>query len=108
MSVIAVMPARDAHDDVTRDLMQTDGSYFPTGCAGWVHDETVITCARCAGDYVRENGDPIFGDSEWDYPGYTCSTCDQWLDVSLLIYDQGPGSELLDAEGDLPDAAFEV
>jgi len=108
MSVIAVIPAREWHDEVADSRSHWEGSYAPYGYAGFLCDTCTILCPACAEKESEKELHPIFGDTETDFPGMYCMECDTLLDVDMLIYESGPGSELVGPDGDLPDAAFEV
>jgi len=96
MSEIKVITARDRHTNVVECCMHHDGKYVPGGCAGFVVDECGVVCHECYD--ATEHTDPylIGGWAEWDFPGYACDECQRWLDVRLLVYPNGPGSEVYD------------
>jgi len=96
MSEIKVITARETEYDVVRDTMRHDGKQVPGGCAGFVVHECTVLCHECYDATQYDDADMIMGWDEWDYPGYTCEDCNRWLDVRLLVYPNGPGSEVYD------------
>jgi len=96
MSEIKVISARETEYEVVRDTMRHDGKHVPGGCAGFVVEECTVLCHECYDATEYDDADIIMGWSEWDYPGYPCEHCNRWLDVRLLVYPNGPGSEVYD------------
>lgn len=94
MPVIAVIPATETDRETVRNTMRYNGQQYPTGLAGFVVDECTVVCHECHCPDSDSTDSPIFADSEWDYPGYTCEDCGRWLDVELLVYESGPGSRV--------------
>lgn len=96
MSVIAVVPAREAYDEVAPQHTHRNGRYCPYGLSGILTTGTDILCPECASETELAEGEPIFGDTEWDAPGAYCYECGRSLQVDLLVYDEGPGDHLPD------------
>jgi hypothetical protein len=71
-----------------------DGSVYPGFCAGFVVGECDVLCVQCHDPDSDSTDSPIMGWSEWDYPGVSCHDCGKFLDVRLLVYESGPGSEV--------------
>jgi hypothetical protein len=93
-SNITVISGRESQYETVRDVVRYDGTQFPTGLAGFIVDQCTVICHECHDPDTDDSDSPIFGVSEWDYPGYTCEDCGRWLDVRLLVYESGPGSEV--------------
>jgi hypothetical protein len=93
-SDITVISQRDTDFEMIAATHSYDGSYFPTQCAGFVVDECAVVCHQCHDKEEDSTERPIFGTSEWDFPGHGCHDCGKFLDVRLLVYESGPGSEV--------------
>jgi len=94
MPVIGFTTATEAHDDLAPSTSRVDGKYVPYGAVAFIVDGCHVVCPDCATDDEQETGSVIFGDTEWDYPGYTCEECNRWIRGTLLVYENGPGSQL--------------
>lgn len=93
-----------------------DGGYVPGRLAGYVWDGAAY-CPDCASGVEIESPDgegtirmthyPAFetdpngfgvgivnGSDEWDYPGAVCDVCHSYLDTNVLVYREGPGSDV--------------
>lgn len=64
--------------------MSIDGTHAPYGYAGFIFGDCTVVCPECFDGDVSDR-DPIFGNSEWDYPGATCDRCCEYLDVDLIV-----------------------
>lgn len=96
MSDLKVTTARDTPHEVVRAKSRHDGKHVPYGCAGFVVNECTVVCHECLDPAEHEDPHMIMGNSEWDYPGHPCYECNRYLDVYLLVYPDGPGSQVYD------------
>jgi len=96
MSVIAVIPARELHDDVAPTTHTVGEQRHIYAVSGFIVDECTLVCPECFQPPGDEETGIIHCNDEWDSPGHTCEDCGRWLDVSLLVYEQGPGSHIDD------------
>jgi hypothetical protein len=96
MGVVAVIDHSQTEMEAAERETHTPDGYAPYGVAGYIVGECTVVCAGCVGEEEREDGHPIFGNEEVDYPGACCEDCQRPLDTNLLVYDSGPGSEILD------------
>jgi len=94
MTIIGFTSAVEAHEEVAPSTSRVDGKHVPYGAVAFFVGECTVTCPECTPEEGRESGNIIFGDVEWDYPGYTCEECGRWIRGTLLVYENGPGSEL--------------
>jgi len=103
MGVVAVIGAEESEFEHAPSLSRYGGTYAPYGYAGFIVGECTVLCAECHDEEEDSTESPIFGNEETDYPGLWCQGCDRPLDTHLLVYDSGPGSEVLP---ELPSCAF--
>lgn len=103
MGVVAVIgPDQTEYEHAPVKTRYTD-SYAPYGYAGFIVDTCTVVCPECHDLEHDRTDQPIFGNSEADYPGLYCQECTRPLSTDLLVYDSGPGSEIVH---DLPSHAF--
>jgi len=103
MPVVAVITPEESEYEHAPDRMRYAGSYAPYGYAGFIVDECTVLCPECHDEDEDSTDAPIFGNEEADYPGLWCEGCHRPLSTSLLVYDSGPGSEIIH---ELPGHAF--
>lgn len=94
MPVIGFTTAKEAHEDIAPSTGRVDGKYVPYGAVAFIVGECTVLCPECTPEEDQTSERIIFGDTEWDYPGYTCEECDRWIQGTLLVYESGPGSQL--------------
>lgn len=88
-----VIDPRDMPDtELVHSRRSIDGDTAPFGYAGFVVDECTVVCHECI-QPEHQDRTPIFGSSEWDYPGAFCAGCSRQLDTRVLMYDDGPGAD---------------
>jgi len=101
MTVVAWADARDAPIETAPSRSQWGGSHYPYPATGVIEGECTVVCVECAEECEHNTPAAFRANEEYDYPGLTCRECERVLEGTLLIYDSGPGSHLL--EGDIPD-----
>jgi len=119
IEVFAAAETVESTDDLAPTRNHTPGEtggYVPQGLAGYVYNGACY-CPECAFEVEipTPDGDgetdiahfPAFEtnetgcgvgvlncSSETDYPGDVCDVCHRTLDTNVLVYRDGPGSEL--------------
>lgn len=101
MPVVAVIPASESEYETAPSVMRYDGDHAPYGYAGFLVDECTVVCPECHREGEESTDSPIFGNTESDYPGLHCAECDRILDTDLLLYESGPGSEVVEDIDDI-------
>lgn len=98
MTVVAFAAARDAPQETTSTCRRWNGNHYPYAATGVIVGEGTVLCVDCADDRGVEQAAAFTTSDEHDYPGTHCADCGGVLPGTLLIYDSGPGSELLQRE----------
>lgn len=93
MSSDIIVTTHDALDNEHKgDTMRLHGKSVPSGFAGYVpQDAGFAVCHECALEEFEEElkedkGGLITGDSESDYPGTICDSCETYLNTYILVY----------------------
>lgn len=96
LSQMAAIRQCETDTDTVGSRMNYAGQHVPYGLAGFCPDDAEVVCIECHDEDCDDTDSPIFSDMEADYPGLSCDDCGRYLDTRLLVYRQGPGSELWD------------